>query len=106
MPCSVLNAVTAREGEGCSVCAIRFESSGLGNANYIARTGDQRYQEGQHLVIREAALGGCLELFESSPPGVPRMLVNRGRIRVFTTVARFLMEPYGVLHTECGLTYE
>jgi hypothetical protein len=35
---------------------------GLVDADYIAKTGDQRYREGQRLVIREAAVRECLDV--------------------------------------------
>ena len=43
---------------------------GLVDADYIARTGDQTYREGQRLVIREAAVRECLELVETLALGL------------------------------------
>jgi hypothetical protein len=43
---------------------------GLVDADYITKTGDQTYREGQRLVIREAAVRECLELVEKLATGL------------------------------------
>lgn len=43
---------------------------GLVDADYITKTGDQGYKEGQRLVIREAAVRECLELVKTLAEGL------------------------------------
>jgi hypothetical protein len=44
----------------------------LVDADYIAKTGDQTYREGQRLVIREAAARQCLALVEKLAEGLAK----------------------------------
>jgi hypothetical protein len=43
---------------------------GLVDADYIAKSGDQNYRDGQRLVIREAPVRECLALVEKLGAGL------------------------------------
>jgi len=42
----------------------------LVDADYIARSGDASYREGQRLVIRDASVRECLNLIEKLARGI------------------------------------